>query len=145
MSTARTTAFAAALILLVAACAPSAQSPIPMPGELREDLIVLDPVAPAPGEEFRLTWPGGEPRAIAYRMGRMAADGAWYAEYVLYQGDRAPGSWEPIVPNFEIPAMATLGEGPDRLQVPGSARPGIYRVCTWDPPAACVELEVTAP
>jgi hypothetical protein len=114
-----------------------------MDGEIRDDLLAVEPAAARPGDEVAITWPGSEPRAIAYRMGRMAADGVWRAEYVLFTGSQAaPGTWELISEEIEIPAMAMVGPGPDRLVMPDPAVPGDYRICTWDEPASCVAVEV---
>jgi hypothetical protein len=117
-----------------------------MDGEIRDDMMVAEPAAAHPGADVAITWPGGGARAIAYRMGRLAADGSWRAEYVLFTGSQpAPGSWELISEEIEIPAMAAVGPGPDRLMIPEPADPGDYRICTWDEPASCVEVEVVEP
>ncbi|HEX7171703.1 MAG TPA: hypothetical protein VF365_03725 [Candidatus Limnocylindria bacterium] len=137
-------ALAIALFLLVvaAACSP-ASSPLPrMVADLRPELMTADRPEVRPGDAVTIAWSTATVRGVAYRLGRMAADGEWTVEYFLGIGSGVPGSWHRSDDDVEIPAMALTDRGPDRLRIPEKAEPGAYRLCTLDDPGMCVAIEV---
>jgi hypothetical protein len=113
-----------------------------MIGELRPELMNADRDRARPGDAVTIGWSADTIRGVAYRLGRVAADGEWTVEYLLGIGSGEPGSWHRSDAEVEIPAMAITDRGPDRLRIPEEAEPGTYRLCTLDDPGMCVELEV---
>ena len=141
----RTGAAALAAGILAAGCAPT-PSPLPrMIGELRPELMTADRVDARPGDAVTIEWSADTVRGVAYRLGRVAEDGEWTAEYFLGIGSEEPGSWHRSDDEVEIPAMALTDRGPDRLRIPEEAEPGSYRLCTLDDPGMCVAIEVGEP
>lgn len=115
--------------------------------ELRPELLELEPEEVQPGATIRMHFPEETPRGVGFVL-EEEVDGAWQLRYFLTAAEHAGASpsWStageqqgPVWPDVGV-----TGPGPNWIQIPHTADPGSYRVCTANAGEEfCARLELT--
>ncbi len=116
------------------------------------ELMVVEPSVVVPGEDVRVTYPGGRERGIAYVLER-SDDGSLHTTHLMTAANDSPdlAGREPAWAEFGTPGhgwedIGISGPGPDALVIPPSALAGDYRICTANSVEnICAEITVVKP
>ena len=118
-------------LMLLAGCATG--SPHDATAKVRSELMEVEPERAAPGEILAVHFPQETERGIAFVLEEETADG-WNLRYFLVAGDEAGGAadwWTPAdAEGRGWDDIGIGGSGPDFVEVPDTASPGSYRLCT---------------
>lgn len=111
--------------------------------------MTADSSTAAPDSVVTLWFPGEIIRGVAFTL-ESRQNSSWTLEYHLVSSWRGevpgPKSWSPVgAPNFGgWPDIAIGGPGGERVRIPATAEPGIYRLCTANAPgSACTLLTIS--
>lgn len=116
--------------------------------DLRSDLLEVHPNPASPGELVELSFPKRSERGIGYVL-EARVEETWDLRFVLSAStsERQEPSWQPADDPEEVvgwPDLAVSGAGPDQIEVPDTAEPGDYRICTANMGTNfCAEIVVT--
>jgi hypothetical protein len=130
------------------------QTPAPSPldpgAEMRPDLMRPMSDTVHPSEYVYLQFPKATLRGIGFVL-EPQVEGSWDARYWLVSdasgGTDSEPSWQPVASGsgFAIEDIGIGGVGPDAVQIPDSAPPGEYRICTANAVNNfCAPIEVVA-
>lgn len=105
--------------------------------EIHRELMEVEPARAVPGEVLAMRFPQGTSRGVAFVLEEETA-GGWSLRYFLVAGDESVGAaewWTPTDADgrgWDDPLIT--GPGPDFVEVPETASPGNYRLCTANAP-----------
>lgn len=121
--------------------------PFDAEAEMRPDLLELDPDEVGPGATITMHFPEETSRGVAYVLEEEVGD-SWELRYLLTAAEDAGAqpSWWPVEERDDAawPDVGLMGPGPNWIQIPHTADPGSYRVCTANAgDEFCAPLEVT--
>jgi hypothetical protein len=94
--------------------------------------LSADPARPRAGDFVDLFFPEETSRGVAFVLEQQVGD-TWDAQYFLTAGNDTAGttpSWAAVDEPSSGMDIGVEGPGPDRVVIPGKARPGQYRICT---------------
>ena len=100
--------------------------------EVREDVMVVEPMTASPGEVVAVTFPGGWERGIAYTLQREVAPGTWVDQWWMTSDGNGgqPVTVPAATEGYGVEDVGVDGTGPDRVLVDPATEPGEYRLCT---------------
>lgn len=115
--------------------------------ELRPDLLELEQDEVRAGTTIEMYFPEESPRGVGFVL-EQEVDGAWQLRYFLTAAEHAgtSPSWWPAGERDDAgwPDVGVTGPGPNWIQIPHTADPGSYRVCTANAEDGfCAPLQVT--
>jgi hypothetical protein len=125
--------------MLLAGCATGGETdqaagvgPHDAAAEVRSELMEVEPERGTPGEILAVYFPEETERGVAFVLEEETASG-WALRYFLVAGDEASGAdwWTPAdAEGRGWDDVGIGGGGPDFVEVPDTAEPGSYRLCT---------------
>lgn len=105
-----------------------------------DELMIIIPANPSPGEFVEAIFPNETPRGTYFVLQEQHS-GDWKNRYYLFSdangGEPDFVSFQDVPTNFSVPAVRVSGPGPDRLLVPTDISEGQYRICTLARESLC--------
>jgi hypothetical protein len=142
------------VLLIIAGCAAESDStpsesagPYDPSATIRPELMELEPATPAPDEVLSVRFPQETQRGVAFVLEEDTASD-WDLRYFLVAGSESEGAAEWWTPDEAEGRgwddVGVDGPGPDFVEVPATAPPGDYRLCTANAVEnLCAPLKIT--
>lgn len=126
--------------MLLAGCATESEpdqaapdGPHDTSAEVRSELMEVEPARAEPGDILAVYFPQETERGVAFVLEEETA-GGWDLRYILVAGDESSGAadwWTAAdAEGRGWDDVGIGGSGPDFVEVPDTASPGSYRICT---------------
>ena len=114
--------------------------------EVAPDQMVADATLGSPGDVVSLSFPQEMVRGILFTLDERVGSG-WVHRFNLTSDGPGPewerSWWLPGDDTVEVPDIGVLGRGPDRVEIPPPAVPGLYRLCTGNAGTnVCAEIRI---